>query len=127
MKFHEDRTAANIVTAWGEGEIRVRDEPIRNSVILTPDRIIHPWSGRSIDTLTVEDLAPVLALTPAILVLGTGRRLAFPAPALQGAILARGIGLEVMDTPAACRTFNILVHEGRSVAAALIIEPVDTA
>lgn len=123
MKFHEDRTAANVVTAWGEGEIRVRDQAIRNSVILSAEQILHPWREGGVDTLDVAALEPALALSPAILVLGTGRRLVFPSAALQGEILSRGIGLEVMDTPAACRTFNILVHEGRRVAAALIIEP----
>ncbi|MCC5863284.1 MAG: Mth938-like domain-containing protein [Gammaproteobacteria bacterium] len=122
MKLHVDRTAANTVTAWGEGEIRVREQVIRNSVILTAEHIIHPWSGRHADTLDSDDMAPVLALEPNIIVLGTGQHLSFPDPALYADILARGIGLEVMDTPAACRTYNILVHEGRSVAAALMID-----
>ncbi len=122
MKLHVDRTTANTVTAWGEGEIRVREQVIRNSVILTAERIIHPWSGRSATTLSRDDLAPVLALEPTLIVLGTGQHLMFPDAALHADILARGIGLEVMDTPAACRTYNILVHEGRSVAAALIID-----
>ncbi len=122
MKLHVERTAANTVTAWGEGEIRVREQVIRNSVILTADRIIHPWSGRRAATLGPEDFSPVLALEPTLIVLGTGQHLAFPDAVVHAEILARGIGLEVMDTPAACRTYNILVNEGRRVAAALIVD-----
>jgi uncharacterized protein len=122
MKFHQDRTIANTVSGWRSGEIVVGERVMRNSFILTAEEIVTPWSGRSVATLTLEDMAPVLALAPTIILLGTGACIDFPGAELSAAILARGIGFEVMDTPAACRTFNILVHERRPVAAALIIE-----
>ena len=126
MKFHQDKTRANTVSAWGQGEIRVREQVIRNSVILAAGHIIHPWSGRRAETLAIADMAPALALAPAIIVLGTGSRIEFPSAEFTAYILARRIGLEVMDTPAACRTYNILVHEGRNVVAALIIDELVT-
>lgn len=126
MKFHQDRTRANTVSAWDQGEIRVREQVIRNSVILAAEHIIHPWSGRRAETLTIADMAPAMALTPSIIVLGTGARIEFPSAEFTAEILARRIGLEVMDTPAACRTYNILVHEGRNVVAALIIDELVT-
>ncbi len=122
MKLHQDRTRANIVHAWGHGQIRVGEQVIRSSVILAAEHIIHPWNARQGATLTIADMAPALALTPAIILLGTGARIEFPSAAFTADILARRIGLEVMDTPAACRTYNILVHEGRNVVAALIID-----
>jgi uncharacterized protein len=122
MKFHQDRTVANTVSGWRSGEIIIGEQVMRHSFILTAEEIITPWRGRSVATLTVEDMAPVLALEPTIILLGTGACIDFPSTELSAAILSRGIGFEVMDTPAACRTFNILVHERRPVAAALIIE-----
>jgi uncharacterized protein len=68
------------------------------------------------------DIAPVLELEPEILLLGSGRQLVFPRQEIYGQVLGRNIGLEVMDTAAACRTFNILAAEGRRVAAALILD-----
>ncbi|MNI82771.1 hypothetical protein D3C73_1395210 [compost metagenome] len=72
--------------------------------------------------LQVADLEPILALKPALILLGTGERQAFPPAVVMAACLSRGIGLEVMNNPAAARTFNILAGEGRKVAAAFILE-----
>jgi len=74
-----------------------------------------------VDELTASDLEPVLALRPEVLLLGSGPRQVFPAPELLAQLYAARIGFEVMDTGAACRTYNVLVGEGRAVAAALII------
>jgi len=122
MLISRDPLAANTVRAWGPGEIRVRDQLIRNNVILSADRIIHPWAARDAATLTPAQLEPALELDPEIVLLGSGASIVFPDAALHGAVMARGVGLEVMDTPAACRTFNILLAEQRRVAAALIVE-----
>ena len=125
MKFHQEMTVANTVSGWRPGEIIVGDRVMRNSFILTAEAIISPWSGRSVQTLTLQDMAPVLELAPTIILLGTGACIDFPSAELSATILSRGIGFEVMDTPAACRTYNILVHEGRPVVAALILETPD--
>ena len=111
----------NAVTACGPDEIRVGPHVIRRSVILSPKQIIFDWPVSSISNLSIEDLAPALKLEPEIVLLGTGMRLAFPAGEIQAGILSRGVGFEVMDTAAACRTFNILLAEDRSVVAALIV------
>ncbi len=122
MLISRDPQTPNTIRAWGPGELRIRDEVIRNNVILTAERIIHPWAARDAAQLTMAQLAPALDLEPAILILGTGPTLVFPDAEVRGGIMSRGIGLEVMDTPAACRTFNVLVAERRNVAAALLIE-----
>jgi uncharacterized protein len=75
----------------------------------------------TVEGLDRDALVPALAMSPEILILGTGERLQFPASALYAELAGRGIGLEVMDTAAACRTYNVLVNEDRPVVAALIL------
>jgi uncharacterized protein len=81
------------------------------------------WTVAAADALTPADLAPVLALGVDVVLLATGERQRFPSPAVYAAAAARGVGLEVMDTGAACRTYNVLVGEDRAVALALVLEP----
>jgi uncharacterized protein len=114
-------TEANLVRACAPGEVRVREHVIRTSVILTASEIIFDWPPGSVEDLQPDHLQAILALEPQIILLGTGERQVFPAPAIGAAMQAAGIGFEVMDTRAACRTYNVLVQEGRRVAAALIV------
>ena len=121
MKFTlESNAAVNLITAYGNGEICLRERTLRGSVIVTPTDVIENWGVPSIEALDENALQPVLALAPDLIVLGTGERLRFPPHGLRSQVTARGVGLEVMDTAAACRTYNVLVLEGRKVAAALI-------
>lgn len=123
MRLDLDRPAGiNIIHAVSPGEIRIGDRIIRTSVIIGAEDIIPDWPVSSMRDINESSLAPVLALEPDVLLLGTGQDLVFPAAPVHAEILARNIGLEAMDTPAACRTYNILVAEGRRVIAALIIK-----
>jgi uncharacterized protein len=90
-------------------------------VIVSAARLIADWRPQHIGELTAADLEPALALEPQVLLLGSGARQVFPSPELLAQLYAARIGFEVMDTSAACRTYNVLVGEGREVAAALII------
>jgi len=101
---------------------RVNDRVLGNSFFLTPDQLVEQWPVIDVAALQVADLEPILALKPALILLGTGERQAFPPAVVRAACLSRGIGLEVMNNPAAARTFNILAGEGRKVAAAFILE-----
>ncbi|WP_312400600.1 Mth938-like domain-containing protein [Stenotrophomonas indicatrix] len=101
---------------------RVNDRVLGNSFYLTPDQLAEQWPVTDVAALQVADLEPILALKPALILLGTGERQAFPPAVVMAACLSRGIGLEVMNNPAAARTFNILAGEGRKVAAAFILE-----
>jgi uncharacterized protein len=101
---------------------RVNDRVLGNSFFLTPDQLVEQWPVNDVTALQVADLEPILALKPALILLGTGERQAFPPAVVMAACLSRGIGLEVMNNPAAARTFNILAGEGRKVAAAFILE-----
>ena len=101
---------------------RVNDRVLGDSFFLTPDQLVEQWPVSDVTALQLADLEPILALKPALILLGTGERQAFPPAVVMAACLSRGIGLEVMNNPAAARTFNILAGEGRKVAAAFILE-----
>jgi len=123
MKFNLDRPAtAHIVRSYAPGLIRIGDRDIAASVIVTAGTLIEPWRPRRMAELTAVDLEPVLALHPEVLLIGSGARQVFPAPELLAALYAARVGFEIMATGAACRTYNVLVAEGREVAAALMID-----
>ena len=123
MKLHSSVTTGLLaITAYDASHIAVNGRPLSRSFLLTPRRLVEDWPPASIEALTEADMAAVAALDCPIVLLGTGLRQRFPAPALLRALVERRVGVEVMDSHAACRTYNILMAEGRDVAAALIIE-----
>ena len=121
MRFAQDSLAGNIIRAYAAGQVTVNDEVIVTSVIVTPDRIIRDWLPRTFGDLELRHIARLEELQPEIIVLGTGLSLRFPDAEFTAGFLSRGIGVEIMDTNAACRTYNILLSEGRRVVAALLI------
>jgi len=123
MKLHSFATAGLLsITAYDAGHIAVNGRRLTKSFLLTPQRLIEDWPPVSFDSLTESDLRAVAGLDCPIVLLGTGRRQRFPTPTLLRPLVERRIGVEVMDSHAACRTYNVLMAEGREVAAALIIE-----
>lgn len=121
MKFHLQTPAANVVTGTGPGWIRIGATEHRANLVLLPDAVVEGWAPGGYAALTERDFAALLAHAPEMVLLGTGARQQFPHPRLLQALAAARVGVEVMDTRAACRTFNILVAEDRRVAAALIV------
>ena len=120
LKLHADTpTALNTVTAYGPGFIEINKIRHTLAVLLTPERV-EPWAVESFEALTEADFERLRARNPEVALLGTGSRQRFPHPRLYRALSDARIGLEVMTTPAACRTYNILMAEGRKVAAALL-------
>lgn len=123
MKLHLDNPSSrNQVTGYGAGYVAINHRQYTASLVLLPDRIVESWSAGRFEELAERDFEAILPLAPEILLLGTGERQRFPAPALLRPLIEARIGYEVMDLAAACRTFNILMAEGRRVAAALLIE-----
>ena len=100
---------------------QVNEQRLETSFILAPNQLIENWRPRTIADLRPEDLAPVLDLSPSVVLLGCGASLVFPSAAVMAACLTRGIGMEVMDNAAAARTFNVLATEGRKVVAAFLL------
>ena len=122
MKMHLDNTrGAHRITGYGAGYVAVNGEPLTRSFIVTPEALITDWSPQHVDELDEAALEAVAQLSPVVVLLGTGVEQRFPPSSLLAPLLGRGIGIEVMTTAAACRTYNILVAEGRSVAAGLFV------
>ncbi|MCC7328104.1 MAG: Mth938-like domain-containing protein [Burkholderiales bacterium] len=121
MKFHLQSPTANVVTGTGPGWVRVGATEYRSNLILLPDAVIEGFAPEGFAALNESDFAALLTHAPEMVLLGTGDRQRFPHPHLLQALSAAQVGVEVMDTRAACRTFNILIAEDRRVAAALIV------
>jgi len=121
VKFHLSTTAGNIVTAFGRGWIRIGATEYRENLVLTAETVAGGFAPAGFDGLVEADFASLLVGKPDVVLLGTGATLRFPHPRLTRALTAAQVGLEVMDTAAACRTYNILAAEGRRVAAGLMI------
>jgi len=95
---------------------------LRQSLIISPQHLLREWPPAAIDQVEAHHFSILSDLGLEVLLLGTGRQLRFPAAEQLAALVSLGIGYEVMATPAACRTYNILAGEGRAVGAAIIIE-----
>ncbi len=122
MKLHLHATAgANTIHAHGEGYVVVNSLRIEHPVIVMPDRLIDPWPVSATQQLALNDFTPLIELKPELVIFGSGPVFRFPDPRIMAAFSAAKMGFEVMNTPAACRTYNILMAEGRNVAAALLI------
>jgi uncharacterized protein len=122
MKMHlETGDGRNVIRQYGSGQVTVNRDVYRTSIVVLPESLITDWPPAGFDALLPEHFERLAALRPEVLLLGTGARLRFPRPETTRAVLEAGIGFEVMDTAAACRTYNILMSEGRRVAAALLM------
>jgi len=122
LKLHREAASAlNTFTGYGSGYVMVNNQRIEKSVVVLPDRIISDWTATTFEALAPEHLAPLAELGCEIILLGTGTQLRFPRPEIMRPLVQSGVGLEVMDVQAACRTYNILLAEERNVAAALLL------
>jgi len=128
MKIEQDSGAAgNLIYGYEPGAIRINAERYASSLVVTPNRVIPDWPPSRFDELERAhlDVLTTLEPLPEVAVLGTGDAHRFPAPRLLATLYEHRIGVEVMSTAAACRTYNILVGEDRPVAAALIMTAAD--
>lgn len=118
----DDNRAQYQIRAYKPGLIKINEKTITSSVIISPDSLIENWAPQTIQEFSAASLAPVIAMKPDILLIGTGSTLVFLPVETYGDLINQGIGVEIMDTSAACRTFNALTSENRRVVAALIIK-----
>jgi uncharacterized protein len=124
VKIERDEAPGrNTFTGYGEGYVEVNRTRHCASLVVAGDRLVTDWPAASLESLTADHLAAIVELAPEIVLIGTGSTFRFPEPQLLAPLRSAGIGVEVMDTPAACRTYNILLGEGRNVVAALIVTP----
>ncbi|HEY0665042.1 MAG TPA: Mth938-like domain-containing protein [Gallionella sp.] len=122
MKFQPAATGtARIFTAYGPGHVMVNGQRYERSIAVSPDEVREDWNVTGFDALNEAHFSYFLALKPEVLLLGTGNLQHFPHPRLYRSLTDAGISVECMDTPAACRTYNILAAENRKVIAAILI------
>lgn len=122
MKFSEDNPEDGyFIQKYDNDKIIINDRGFDSSLIICPNQVVEHWQPRSIDTLQLTHFDAMLALKPEVAILGTGDHLIFPKIEVYSSLIQSGIGIEIMDTGAACRTYNILMGEGRHVVAGLIL------
>ena len=123
MKLQSDpHSGANTITGYGDGYVEINRTPYGHAVLLSSDGEILEWAVKSFDELSAGDFSQMVTLKPELILIGTGTRQRFPRPELLKTLIEAKIGFEIMDSQAACRTYNILVGEGRQVLLALIVE-----
>ena len=121
MQIHRDTSdSINIIRAFGDDGIRVSEKMFAPPCVITLSTIIEQWAVVSVAELSPDQLEPIIALEPELIILGSGSSLRFPSHEVNKTAHGKGIGFEVMDTAAGCRTYNLLAHEGRNVALALL-------
>ena len=125
MKLQSDpHSGANTITGYGDGYVEINKTPYAHAVILSSDGAILEWPVQSFDGLEAAHFAQMVDLKPELILIGTGSKQRFPKPELLKSLISAKIGFEIMDSQAACRTYNILVGEGRQVLLALIVESI---
>jgi uncharacterized protein len=123
MKIEREQAAGrNLFTGYGPGYVEINRTRHSASLVVSGDRLVTDWPARSLEDLGADHFAAILDLGPEIVLLGSGATFRFLAPARLAPLHEARVGVEVMDTAAACRTYNILLGEGRNVVAALIVE-----
>ena len=127
MKLQPDRFDVQSILAYGAGWVGLGNngvaEKIDYSIVIGSRGEKLPWNCQRFELLTAEHFTLLAGMKPELVIFGSGARLRFPPPAFLRGLMAQRIGVETMDTLAACRTYNILAGEGRHVVAALLIDP----
>lgn len=123
MKLQADRIEGqNAIARHGPGGVIVNGTEYRESAIVPWTGSVRAWQVEAFDALTAAHFEAIAALRPELVIFGSGTRIRFVKPALLKTLIGQRIGFETMDTAAACRTYNVLLAEGRSVVAALLFE-----
>jgi len=117
----DDNLASFVVTEYTTDYIRVNKDAHNNSIIVSHSGIVPEWPPQTLEQLAAEHIEQILKLGPEIILLGTGSKMQFPKPDILQVAYSKNIGIEVMDTAAACRTYNMLASDGRKVVAGLIL------
>ncbi|RJG00274.1 Mth938-like domain-containing protein [Noviherbaspirillum sedimenti] len=123
MKLHStDTRQYQTITAYDDSGVEINATYFRHSLVVMPETTPQAWPVTSFEALATDHFEIINAAAPDVVILGTGRRQRFVHPRLTAALTGRRVGVESMDNQAACRTYNILMAEGRRVALALIFE-----
>jgi uncharacterized protein len=127
MKLTDESTGSLLlIRSYAPHEVHVGETVLRRSFLISATQLVPEWRAERIEDLGLEDIEAIVALDPEIVILGSGSKQRFPETRWLASLLSRGIGCEVMDTGAACRTYNVLVSEDRKVVGALMLAPQET-
>ena len=122
MKLQPDKSDVQTLTAHGPGWVAINNERVESSVVVGSRGERFEWNCSRFNEIGAEHFAQLASLGAELIIFGSGARIRFPQPAWLQPLMAQRTGVETMDTPAACRTYNILASEGRHVVAALLVE-----
>ena len=122
MKFSEDTHAGSYaIQAYHEDAININGRRFEQSLVVGPQHLQPEWPVDSMEQLSAEQLQKLVDLQPEVIIIGTGRQIRFPHPEVYAHVIQQGVGIEFMDSGAACRTYNVLLSEDRAVVAAIIL------
>ncbi|MDG1463376.1 MAG: MTH938/NDUFAF3 family protein [Gammaproteobacteria bacterium] len=121
MQLTLENASGIVIQSWSSGVLKINDDIISSNCMVHNDKVFTNWQPAAIATMNLTDFAQALELKPEVILFGTGESQLFPNIELMTLIMQQGIAFEAMDTAAACRTFNVLNGESRSVVAALIV------
>lgn len=123
MKLHSDpQSSQNTITGYGIGFLEVNQTPYSHALIVQPEGEVLAWPVKESQDLSEDHFAMISALLPELVIVGTGKKQVFLNPKILQPLIKAKIGFEMMDSQAACRTYNILMGEGRKVLAAILLE-----
>ena len=123
MKLHSDpQSSQNTITGYGIGFLEVNQTPYSHALIVQPEGEVLAWPVEEIQDLSEDHFSMISALLPELVIVGTGKKQVFLNPKVLQPLIKAKIGFEMMDSQAACRTYNILMGEGRKVLAAILLE-----
>ena len=122
MKFAQDsQEDGYVITAYDDNSVSINGKSFTQSLVVASTRLNENWNIADIKLLSSSHIEEILSFQPELVIIGTGNRLFFPEIEIYSGIIKHGIGVDFMDTGAACRTYNILMSEGRDVVAGLIL------
>ena len=122
MRFSEDvNFGSQVINRYDDNSITVNERIFTHSLIVSNFQLVENWPVNEINELSNQSLQSIIELQPEVIIIGTGKQILFPRPENYSSIINMGIGIEFMNTGAACRTYNILLSEDRKVAAGIII------
>ncbi len=121
IEFDNEPAIANKIISYSNNAFKLKDALIKTNILISKDRLIEDWPVNSYQNLTLQDLDPIILWQPELIIIGTGKISGFPNPEMIAYAASKNIGLEIMNTSAACRSYNLLIGEGRDVVAGLFL------
>ncbi len=121
IELDSENSISNKIISYSDDSFKLKNQLIKSNIVISKDRLIENWSVNAYQNLALQHLDQIISWQPEIILLGTGREPSFPNLELISYVTSKNIGLEIMDTGAACRSYNLLINEGRNVVACLFL------